>query len=138
VAVAAVLTVTGVAAFSRQGSSEGAPLALCGRHPAAVGAPRELPAGYPLPKHTVITRVQRVRGVVVVQGIEPLGIRDAGRFLITELPGAGYRIGRGDSEADEAETDFIGHGAVGRVKVHTIPGCARATHLVVALVQSSR
>jgi hypothetical protein len=136
--VATVLTVTGVAAFSRHGESDAAPLRVCGRQHAAVPAPRELPSSYPLPKNTVITRVQRVRGVVVVSGIEPLAIREAGRFLITALPNAGYRIGRGDSEADEAETDFLGHGAVGRVKVHTIPGCAHATHLVIALVPRSR
>jgi hypothetical protein len=137
-AVAAVLAVTGFAAFSRDNDSDAAPLRVCGRQHASVPAPRELPSSYPLPQNTIITRVQRVRGVVLVQGIQPLGIREAGRFLITDLPAAGYRIGRGDSEADEAETDFLGHGAVGRVKVHTIPGCAHATHLVIALVVRSR
>ena len=136
VAVAVVFTVTGVAAFSRQGASGGAQLPLCGRHPAVVTAPRELPGSYPLPSHTVLTRVQRVRGVVVVQGFQPLSLRDAGRFIITALPHAGYRIGRGDSEVDEAETSFIGHGIVGHVKVHTVPGCARATRLIFGFVRS--
>jgi hypothetical protein len=132
--MATVLAVTGVAAFTRHGS-EAAPLSICGLHPAAVPAPRELPSSYPLPRHTVITRVQRVRGVVVVRGIQPLGIRDAGRFLIKDLPRAGYRLGYGDAEAIEVETDFVGHGSVGRVKVHTLPGCAHATSVVVALVR---
>jgi hypothetical protein len=137
VAVVVVVTVTGVAAFSRQGASDGAQLRpLCGRHPATVTAPRELPGSYPLPSHTVLTRVQRARGVVVVQGFQPLSLRDAGRFIITALPHAGYRIGRGDSEVDEAETSFIGHGIVGHVKVHTVPGCARATRLVFGFVRS--
>jgi hypothetical protein len=137
-AVAAVLIITGFAAFSRQNSSDAAPLRVCGQQHASVAAPGELPSSYPLPQNTIITRVQRVRGVVVVTGIQPLAIREAGRFLITALPKAGYRLGRGDSEAGEAETDFLGHGAVGRVKVRTIPGCAHATHLVIALVQRSR
>jgi hypothetical protein len=137
-AVGAVLAVTGVAAFSRQGSSDGAPLALCGRHPAAVAAPRDLPSSYPLPKHTVLTKIQRMRGVLVVQGLQPLGIKDAGRFIITALPDAGYRIGRGDSEYNEAETGFVGHGIVGRVKVHTLPGCSRATQVFVGFVKNPR
>jgi hypothetical protein len=136
-AVGAVLTVTGIAAFSSQGSSSSAPpLALCGRHPAAIAAPRELPSSYPIPKNAVLTAVHRVRGVVVVQGLQPLGIKDAGRFIITALPRAGYRIGRGDSEYNEAETGFIGHGIVGHIKVHTLPGCARATRVVFGFVKN--
>ena len=68
------------------GSSSGAPpLALCGRHPAAIAAPRELPSSYPIPKNAVLTAVHRVRGVVVVQGLQPLGIKDAGRFIIRDV-----------------------------------------------------
>jgi hypothetical protein len=72
-----------------------------------------------------------VPGGVILGGIQPIGIQGATLFLFRELLKAGYRLGRHDAEAGEAETHFFGHGVAGRIKVRAIVGCYGATQLVI-------
>jgi hypothetical protein len=143
--VAVILVITATAAISSNSdgsntdgsNSDGSVRSLpaCARTGPAVTPPSWFPHSFPLPKHTVLTGHRRVPGgFVIVEGVEPLDVLNAARFLVRELPKAGYRLGQGDSEPGEAETDFSGHGVAGRVKVRVIPGCSQATSIVVGIV----
>jgi hypothetical protein len=137
VGVAALLVITGVAAVAGQGHDNTAWLAACHRHERSIGRPGTLPASFPLADGTVLTAARRVpTGFAHVEGVQPLGVRDAAAFLLRELPRAGYVLGRGDSELNEADTGFRGHGVTGHVRVHALPGCSDAVLLVIDVVRA--
>ena len=63
----------------------------------------------------------------------PRRLRDASDFFRAELPKAGFELGEGDAEADEAEQAFTGHGLEGQWKVHSILDCPDAVSLSIAV-----
>ncbi|MFN2519363.1 MAG: hypothetical protein ABR604_10070 [Jatrophihabitantaceae bacterium] len=72
--------------------------------------PREAPAGLPVPPGLRIATIQRAPNVVIRFSV-PDAFRATVRYLLAALPKAGFTLGTGDSEAEEADIPF-GRGAV--------------------------
>ena len=123
-AVVAVLVAcaAGAAAFlGGRAPAQAASLPGCVHPSRSVTVPAGL-AGFPLPRGAVLDRVRRAYGYRIVSGYIPGGINPVRDFHVSRLPGAGYRLGAGDSEAAEAEADYRGHGVHGRWKVRAVTG----------------
>jgi hypothetical protein len=103
-----------------------------------VAPPPALPAGFPLPPGTVVTASSEPHsGQLVVAGLVPADLQDAASFFNESLPAGGYRQGLGDSESNEAEAPFTGHGFRGKWKVNAIAGCPEAVALTLVLIRQS-
>ena len=72
-------------------------------------------------------------GNTIYAGVVPGDVAPMRDFYKAELPKHGYTLGKGDSESEEAEADFTGHGADGHFKLRDISGCNGALTLEVAL-----
>jgi hypothetical protein len=97
---------------------------------------KELPEGFPLPPGTLISSSQQPReGQVLVGGVIPADLQGAAAFFDEELPNAGYQLGLGDSEGNEAEAPFTGNGYRGKWRVNTIPNCNAVTLTLVVIRQ---
>jgi hypothetical protein len=103
----------------------------------AVQLPDEFPQSFPLPPGTVVTSSRRETAGAVIDGVVPDDLKGAKQFISRELPRAGFKLSGGEAEANEAETDFSGHGVTGRLKVRAIEGCAGAVTLTVGFVRAS-
>ena len=103
----------------------------------AVELPSGFPERFPLQPGTVVTSARREPAGAVIDAVVPRDLRDAKRFISRELPKAGFELSGGEAEANEAETDFTGHGVTGRLKVRKIQGCAGAVTLTVGVVKAS-
>jgi hypothetical protein len=105
----------------------------CAGPSSQVPLPRAFPRRFPLPEGGVLTHVGREAGSTLVEGYVPgrsLGeVRDAFR---RDLPAAGYRLGEGDAEEHEAETEFSGRGYAGHLKLRD-DVCSGAVTFGVAL-----
>ena len=92
--------------------------AACVRPSTRVRPPATFPNRFPLPASAVLTRTRREAGSTVVEGYVPATslshLRDELRVV---LPVNGFRLGQGDAEEHEAETDFSGHGYEGHLKL---------------------
>ena len=99
-----------------------------------VSLPTELVGLLPLPPGTVLTS-SRVAGPgpLVIGGYVPGTLKQAAAFFPPELQKAGFQLGQGDAELDEAEQTFSGHGLQGRWKVHSILACSDAVSLTIAI-----
>ena len=130
---ALVAVVIGIAA-GRDGGG-GSPDAANAKSPpcARAGKPVERPESVPanlLPPGTVLTsRINLPRERTLVMGVIPLGFRSAVDFYVTKLPAAGYQLGAGDAEQNEAEALFLGDRVRGKWKVNGIPNCPNAVRL---------
>lgn len=98
----------------------------------------ELPANLqgvlPLPAGTVITSANLTgQGPLQIAGYVPVELSAASDFFREEMPKAGFTLGEGDAEGDEAEQAFSGHGLEGQWKVHSILDCPDAVSLTIAL-----
>lgn len=71
-----------------------------------------------------------------VVGYAPLQIDDAVRFVIDELPKAGFDLGRGDSEPGEAESIFVSSAWRGGLRLSTVMDCDTITSWVVVVIKS--
>jgi hypothetical protein len=107
-------------------------LPACAKASAALSTLPALPPEFPIPPGTRLTATEESGGITTVAGYVPSDLRSAATFLQTHLPPAGYRLGLGDSEPDEAESDFSGRGVSGRWKVHGILDCASAVTLTIS------
>jgi hypothetical protein len=92
-----------------------------------------LPASFPLPRGTVVrsskTQTLIGRKFRIVSALAPGTIEDALAYL-RRLRAAGYRFSESDSEENEAEATFGGHGILqARVRFRTLPECAGAMTL---------
>ena len=110
------------------------PCAGAGR---AVKLPSGFPETFPLQPGTVVTSARREAAGAVIDAVVPNDLKSAKQFISRELPRAGYKLSGGEAEANEAETDFTGHGVTGRLKVRKIEGCAGAVTLTVGVVKAS-
>lgn len=73
----------------------------------AIQWPAGIPANFPKPPGGRITKTQTgPNGLSIVQLSTPVSLREGVLFILTELPKAGYRLGRGDAEAAEADAPF--------------------------------
>jgi hypothetical protein len=112
-------------------------LPSCAKAGAAVERPSELADDLPLPPGTVITSSEGSTATqLVIGGVIPRDIRGAATFFADELPAAGYPLGEGDSEPDEAESTFSGKGYQGKWKVNGILNCPEAVTLTLTLTKA--
>jgi hypothetical protein len=112
-------------------------LAPCAKAGPSIGRPDTLPEDFPLPPGTRLTLEQEPSaGQVVIRGFSPGEVDQAAAFFKGKLPDAGYDLGRGDAEKDEAEAVFEGNGYRGGWRVNRIVGCP-AVRLLLVFVQQS-
>jgi hypothetical protein len=78
-----------------------------------------VPADLPLPDRTYAVQDLGTSSDGVRHGVfaTPVTIREFVRFAVTQWPGKGWRLGRGDSEANEAEDEFVRGNAGGSFRV---------------------
>jgi hypothetical protein len=65
----------------------------------------------------------------------PNELRDAVTFFQRALPRAGFQLGEGDAEHDEAESTFSGNGFAGKWKLNGILNCPNAVALTIAVLR---
>ena len=94
-------TVTSVPAAS--------PTISCPAASTAAHWPKQAPAHMPVPPGLHIVRVQRSPNVVIRFTV-PMDFHASVRYLLDAIPKAGFTLGTGDSEAEEADLPFS-HGA---------------------------
>jgi hypothetical protein len=81
----------------------------------------------------VITATRRADTAIVVEGFIPTELPQATRFFLQSLTAAGYRLGRGEADRDEAEDRFMGNGIVGLFRLRTIRDCQGALELAITV-----
>ena len=129
---ALVVVVIGIAAGRTESDTKAKAVT---KSPACAGAatPVDRPDAVPanlLPPGTVLTsRMNLPDGRTLVTGVIPLEFRGAVDFYVTKLPAAGYQLGAGDAEQDEAEALFLGERVRGKWKVNGILNCSSAVRL---------
>jgi len=93
----------------------------CQQPPPAQANVAWFPADLPLPPGTYTAQEVQVsapsKGVILVV---PMTIREYVTFTLAELPKQGWRLGRGDSEANEAEDSFTKGAAGGSFRVRSV------------------
>lgn len=108
----------------------------CAKVGPVVERPAQLPAGFPLPPGTLLTSGQVPReGQLLIGGVVPHDLQEAAEFFTDELPSAGYELGFGDSEGNEAEAPFTGNGFRGKWRVNSIRDCGAAVRLTLVLIE---
>ena len=119
-----------------RGSGASATMPDCAPRGAPISRPELLPVAFPLPPGTVLTQVhESSAGATVIAGVIPLPLADAAGYFLDEMPRAGFDLGPGDAEQDEAESAFTGAGIDGQFKVHSILDCGDAVTLTLALIR---
>ena len=91
------------------------------------------PQEFPLPERPVVASEYSESGARVTELFIRGELEDARDYYQEELPKAGFELGEGDAEDEEAETEFNGHGFEGHLKLRTIEGCDDALSLRVVL-----
>jgi hypothetical protein len=111
-------------------------LPACAEAGPAISLPAEFPSYFPLPPGTAIHASRNTEeGVLVIDGVVPADLQTAAAFFLRELPAAGFTLGFGDGELDEAESAFSGNGYQGQFKVHSILDCPGAVTLKLAITK---
>jgi hypothetical protein len=95
--------------------------------------PTTFPQEFPLPESAVVASEYTESGARVTELFIRGELEAARDYYKEELPKAGFELGEGDAEEQEAETEFDGHGYEGHLKLHTIEGCENAVSLRVVL-----
>jgi hypothetical protein len=120
-------------AFAGHGTSGQASAASpCLETGTQIARPAALPASFPVPRGTIFRARSSRYGSQIVEARAPGTLRGARDFYRSALPRAGFRLGRGDAERYEAETDFSRGAVAGHLKLNALPGC-RAVSLTVAV-----
>jgi hypothetical protein len=110
----------------------------CAEASPPIPRPAAIPSDLPLPQGTVFTSARETRpGGTLVGGIIPTEFRNAVAFFVERLPAAGYELGEGDSEQDEAESFFSGKGITGKWKVNGILNCTQAVRLTLSVSRAA-
>ena len=77
-----------------------------------------LPTDFPMPPGTYVAReLSAPNTAKVAMFVVPMNISQYVTFALAEFPKAGYRLGRGDSEAGEAEDSFARGAAAGAFRI---------------------
>jgi hypothetical protein len=136
VAVLAVVTAVTIAVL-RDGDSRKAALPSCAQAAVTIARPGhgQLPRALAFPAGTVFTRFFRnrlTRGVPTIEGRMPLDLREAARFLYTELPRAGFRLFLTQERPGEVSSFYHVKGFGGRFTLARLPACEGATSFSVS------
>lgn len=107
------------AATSSVASSSGV---SCPAPGAAAAWPKEAPAGLPQPPGLAIESIQRTPNIVVHFSV-PDDFHTTVRYLLDALPSAGFTLGTGDSEAEEADIPFSKGADRASIKVNDQGNC---------------
>jgi len=114
------------------------PLPACAERGKALERPKGLPRGFPLPPGTVLQRrEQSFAGQAIFVGAVPGDLDGAAEHFDSELPVAGYSVGRGDAETNEREKLFTGKSVRGGWRLNTIPNCAGAVGLTLVIIRQT-
>ncbi len=82
----------------------------CTPVPSPAAAVTWLPSDFPMPAGSYVAQELPVQGsssAKVAVFVTPLSIKDYVKFALDAFPKAGFKMGRGDSEAGEAEDSFV-------------------------------
>jgi hypothetical protein len=86
--------------------------------------PDQVPDDLPAPPGATLTEVQeRDGGMTLVTFTTPISIRESVLFLLEEMPAAGYTLGRGDAESNEADVPFIKGDLRGVLRMIAVEQC---------------
>ena len=110
-------------------TTEAAAIPACAKAGTPVATPSSFPSSFPLPPGTVVTSTQNSAGGVILNAVAPGEIDSTKEFLETQVPKAGFDLDGTESEDNEAESEFEGHGYKGRWRLHSISGCPNALTL---------
>ena len=92
--------------------------------PKATKWPAYVPADLPRPEHATIQQAQTTSdGVHIVRFTTQTSLRTGVLFVVEKLPKAGYVLGRGDAEANEADAPFVHGNTRGLVRMLAIEPC---------------
>jgi hypothetical protein len=127
------VVVIGIAAGRNVGGGSSETAAVTSPACAGAGKYVDRPDSVPpnlLPPGTGLTsRMNLPKERTLVTGVIPLAFRSAVDFFVTKLPAAGYQLGAGDAEQDEAEAVFLGERVRGKWRVNGILNCPDAVTL---------
>jgi hypothetical protein len=116
-------------------SRTSAPAITCAEQASATSVPSAFPSDFPMPAGTtVIGLEQRSDGRTIVYAVSNNGVKQVLQDLQKGLPAAGYTPKEGEVEAQDAESNWSGHGLRGRWEIRALPGCDDDTSVTV-LVQ---
>lgn len=106
----------------------------CGTPTAAPAAwPSGVPAQLPRPPGMSAVTLQHLsQGRLLVSFTAPLPLRASLLFVLNNYPKAGFQLGHGDSEADEADVPFAGNGYGAAMKINVIGECLTRWRMVLA------
>lgn len=96
--------------------------------------PTRFAPNFPFPPGTAFfkaTTLNNNPNYVQVVGYVPLTFKDSVRYLLDQLPQAGYTLGRGDTESTEAESYFSGNGWTGGFRISDVFFCPQVSEWVV-------
>jgi len=83
-----------------------------------------VPAGIPKPPNAHIVKTESTTdGLHIVQFTTPTSLRDGVIFVVDKLPKAGYTLGRGDAEANEADAPFVSNNLRGLYRLFSNEPC---------------
>jgi hypothetical protein len=73
--------------------------------------------------------------LTVVQFTAPISLREGVLFVLGEFPKAGFRLGRGDAEVNQADAPFARQGVFGQVRINGTGPCTTAWLVAVGAAQ---
>lgn len=130
---AAVLGAAALLSACGGGGAESGALPDCAVVEETVERPQTLPAEFPVPAGTVFLGERTSGPFTLVDARSPGALGEVRDFFERELQAAGFRLSGGEAEEHEAETEFAGNGAEGRLVLRSIGGCEGALRLGVAI-----
>jgi hypothetical protein len=93
--------------------------------------PKQAPKKLPVPAGLRVVSVQE-KPNVVIRFTVPDDFHNTVRYLLAALPKAGFTLGTGDSEAEEADIPFAGAGVHASIKINDKGPCMTGGLLAVA------
>jgi hypothetical protein len=113
-----------------EGFSAAADIATCLKNATAVtSTPDGYPAGFPLPNGTVVFNIEdRDAEGVITTGVTSTPFDDVLKDM-NAAEQAGFRVTSGETEEDDAEASWTGHGFVGRWAIKKSATCPGETVL---------
>jgi hypothetical protein len=122
-ALAATLTACGSSHKDPDKSVE-AKTTVCSRAAKAVVLPSGFPPNFPMPRGMIVTSADdRGDAGLVVTGVTPTAFKDVLAALQRDLPAKGFTLKEGETEPDDAESDWTSSDYDGRWAIRDIPQC---------------